>query len=365
MGIVDETWCAQSRAHYLMHDFILHTGNTYKAHRHRRGCRLRQLLQASSSCKRKHFPDVSRSQRHCSLLGSVCASHLLESFKALSSSNFYSFFLFLNSFQVCSNHAFSIVALLLGRVSVFWISLATMLVRYLLPWIFALALSLLRDFDDTVSSGNYLIHLCNYGQPNSEASKLQLLLPQVYDGLQLVIADLQQETASLHGYTTFFKDDASKAIVLQVYQQMAAGTSVAVGRNHNVIRQPTFICANDAPRTDLLYQTCLRYPETAVLVLTNTEALALCPFFWAIQREAILPNCPLVIANTLAPNDDRLVANQEAVLVHNLVHFYHEVSETSVLRITDVSELNVSESLLNPWNYAFYYAGRHSISSIV
>ena len=272
---------------------------------------------------------------------------------------------FLLPFQFCSSHAFSTFALLLGQVSVFWISIATMLARYLLPWILALALSALHDFHDTVSSGNYLIHLCNDGQPDSKASKLQDLLPQVYDGLQLVITDLQQGTTSLHGYSTFFKDDSSKAIVLQVYQQMAAGASVAVGRNQNVIRQPTFVCANDAPSTDLLYSYCLRSPDLAILVLEKTEVLVLCPYFWTIQSKAILPDCPLVVANTLAPNDDRLLANQEALLVSNLVHLYHEVGEGLVYTITDVSDLNVSESLLNPANYAFYYAGGLPISSIV
>ena len=240
-----------------------------------------------------------------------------------------------------------------------------MLARYLSPWILALAMSLASNSDDTVSSGNYLIHLCNSEKPDSEAFELQALLPQVYAGLQLVIADLQLGTASLHGYSTFFKDNSSIAVVLQIYQAMAAGSSVALGRNRNVIRQPTFICANDAPSTDLLYKYCVRKPDTATLIWKHSELLLLCPFFWTIKSKAILPDCPLVVANSLAPNDNRLVGNQEALLVGNLVHLYHDILDELVTTITDVSELNVSESLLNPSNYAFYYAGEHLMLPIL
>ena len=64
-------------------------------------------------------------------------------------------------------------------------------------WAFALALMQPVIAEDTVSSGNYLIHLCNSGQLASQASELQDLLPQVYNGLQKVMADLQLGSASM------------------------------------------------------------------------------------------------------------------------------------------------------------------------
>ena len=229
-----------------------------------------------------------------------------------------------------------------------------------LLWIFALAVLQRVRAEDTVSSGNYLITRCNSGLPDSEASKLQNLLPQVYDGLQRVIADLQLGTVSKHGYGVFFKDDSSKAEVLQVYQKIAAGASVLVGRpNTDTIysRHPTFICANNNPETDLLYQICIKSPQAPLMTWLYTELIPLCPVFWVIKETARLSDCPLVVANTLTPNDDRLLQNQEALLIGSLVHFYHEHSPDMISLIGDALELSAPSSLKNPPNYALYYAG--------
>ena len=234
----------------------------------------------------------------------------------------------------------------------------------LMLWIFVMALLQPANTEDTVSSGNYLIHLCNAGQPGSEASKMQNLLPQVYNGLQKVIADLQLGTASTHGYSAFFKNDSSKAEVMLVYQKMAAGTSVRLrpGRDSDPIslRRPTFVCANDLPETHLLYQYCMRAPNTPLMSWMQTELIPLCPLFWTIKRQARLSDCPLVVANTLTPNDDRLLHNQAALLVGSLVHLYHNYynSDSMLVAVTDASELSASESLLNAPSYALYYAGK-------
>ena len=230
-------------------------------------------------------------------------------------------------------------------------------------WICALALLQPVHAEDTVSSGNYLIHRCNSGRPGSEASKVQSLLPQVYNGIQKVIADLQLGTASTHGYSAFFKDDSSKAEVSQVFQKMAAGANVIlhyVGNNDRVyLRRPTFICANDVPETDLIYQYCMRLPGPTLMNWIDTELIALCPLFWEVKQQARSSDCPLVVANNLAPNDDRLLKNQEALLVVSLVHFYHK-QQSMVMAVADAVELNNSESMSNAPNYALYYAGKRS-----
>ena len=234
--------------------------------------------------------------------------------------------------------------------------------RFLSLWVLALALLQPVSAEDTVSSGSYLIHRCNSGQPNSEASRLQELLPRVWLGLHKVIADVQLGTASNHGYSAFFKNDSSKAEVLRVYSHMAAGASVALGPLGVRIRSPTFVCASKDPEPDLVYQYCLSRPGTALMSWAASELMPICPFFWEIKRKALLPDCPLVIANILAPNDMRLLDNQEALLVGNLVHLYHRVRPDLIATITDASNLNASESLLNPPNYALYYAGGYLCS---
>ena len=232
---------------------------------------------------------------------------------------------------------------------------AVMILKSVSVWVFVLVLLRPISAEDTVSSGNYLIHLCNSGELGSEASYLQSLLPQVYDGLQKVILDLQR-TASEHGYSAFFKDDSNKAEVLQVYQKMAAGANVYVGRlDHVSERRPTFACANDVPKTHLPYQYCK--PRTPLMTWVHTEIIFLCPLFWMMAQKTLPSDCPLVVANTLTPNDDRLLQNQEALLVGSLVHLYHDFDSNIIVTITDASELSASQSLINAPNYALYYAG--------
>ena len=232
---------------------------------------------------------------------------------------------------------------------------------FLSQWIFALTLLQPVIALDTVSSGNYLIHLCDSDLPNSYASKLQDLLPQVFNGLQKVIADLQLGTASLHGYSAFFKNDSSKAEVLQVYERMAAGANVALG---NVIRRPTLLCAGNVRETDLLYQYCIE-GDSALLKWPNTELMPVCPIFWNNPRKANSSDCPLVSVNRLAPSDHQLFENQEALLVGNLVHFYHNVYSNYTTNVADVSELSAADSLMNPTIYALYYAGGYFVFPVL
>ena len=223
-----------------------------------------------------------------------------------------------------------------------------MIFKSLSLWTFALVFLQPISAEDTVSSGNYLIHLCNSGQPGSEASQLQSLLPQVWDGLQKVILDLQG-TASEYGYSAFFKNDSNKAEVLQVYQNMAAGANVYVGHlNHVSERRPTFACANDVPETNLAYQQCK--PMTPLMSWVHTEFIFLCPLFWMMPQQTLPSDCPLVVANTLTPNDDRLLQNQEALLVGSLVHLYHDFDPHIIVTITDASDLSASRSLVNAPN---------------
>ena len=238
---------------------------------------------------------------------------------------------------------------------------------FLGPWIvWAFALAFLQPVhaEDTVDSGNYLIHRCNAGQPGSQASKLQNILPQVYDGILKVITDLQQETPKTHGYGTFFKDDSSKAEISQVFQRMAAGANVILQRPGNnggiYFRRPTFICANDVPETNLIYNYCMRSNKAPLVNWLHTELIALCPIFWMVKQQASSSDCPLVVANSLVPNDERLLQNQEALLVGSLMHLYHQQNVQMVTAIADASELNVSESKLNAPSYGLYYAGKRS-----
>lgn len=224
---------------------------------------------------------------------------------------------------------------------------------------------------DTVSSGNYLIHLCDSGEPNSNASYLQNLLPQIYVNLQAVIADARLGTASKRGYGAFFKTNDNIQEVVRVYEEMAAGTNVIVrsipGRQLPglVAARPTFVCVNDIPETRGIYRQCIKdHPNTPLVVWEGSELIALCPLFWDQKRVPLArTDCPRLKGNTLSPNNMQLSGNQEAMIVYELTYLYGNVTKWPkvVMNMQDAVNLDATASLANPSNYALYYAGQYHL----
>lgn len=224
---------------------------------------------------------------------------------------------------------------------------------------------------DTVSSGNFLIHLCDSGKPNSNAIHLQELLPQINANLQPVIADAHLGTASKRGYGAFFKTNDSTHEVIRVYEQMAAGTDVLIrsipGRRLPglLAARPTFVCINDIPGTGANHQQCVKeHSSTPLVGWEDSELIALCPLFWDQKKVPLARNdCPRLKGNTLTPNNMQLSTNQEAMIVYGLTHLYVNVTKwpNMPMNVQDAVDLDETDSLTNPNNYALYYAGQCSI----
>lgn len=219
--------------------------------------------------------------------------------------------------------------------------------------------------EDMVNSGNYLIYLCNASQPDSDASSLQALLPRVYDGLQAVIADAELGTSSRHGYASFFKTNDSIAEVLKVYQDIAAGrdssAGINPGRTELSSTQPMFMCINDVPETEPIYQVCTTEDQSGFPIsrIGQSDMIAICPRFWDI-REMPVPrlDCPRVGGSKLYRNNMDLSINQQAMIVYVLVAlFRNNTVWPPVMKIQDAVDLNASASLANANSHALYYAG--------
>jgi len=221
---------------------------------------------------------------------------------------------------------------------------------------------------DTISSGNYLIHLCNSGEPDSHASYLQQLLPQIYTHLQAVIADSHLGTASQHGYGPLFKTNDSIEEVVGVYQHMAAGTDIMIPaipsrRTPGLLTaRPTLVCVNDSPSLAALYHLCVYdHPDEPMLHWEDSNLIALCPNFWA-HKEMTVPrsDCPRLRGGSLSPNNMALALNQQAMIVHELARMYQNTTNwpDEVMNIQDAVNLNATASLRNANNYASYYAGQ-------
>ena len=224
--------------------------------------------------------------------------------------------------------------------------------------------------DDTVSSGNYMIHLCNSGEPNSNASYLQDLLPQIYSNVQAVIADARLGIASKRGYGAFFKTDENIEEVIRVYQHIAAGSDVMIKSVPGsklpglLVARPTLVCINDVPETASIYHNCTYdYPDTPLVHWEGSDLIALCPKFWSEkQKPTARIDCPRLRGSALSPNSMALSVNQEAMIVHQLVHMYQNVTRypDEKMNIQDAVDLSAAASLANANNYAFYYAGQYN-----
>ncbi|KAL6719816.1 hypothetical protein ACLMJK_001737 [Lecanora helva] len=222
------------------------------------------------------------------------------------------------------------------------------------------------DMGDIASSGNYLIHLCNANQANSHASYLQQILDQIYTNVQAVIADAHLGTASKRGFGAFFKTDENIDEVIRVFEHIAAGTDIMIesipgrGLPSHLPAKPTLVCINDIPETASVYHNCVvDFPGTPLVHWEESDLIALCPDFWKEEKVAVArTDCPKLRGSNLSPNTDKLSRNQEAMIVHELVHIYQNVTQypDEVMNIQDAINLNATSSFSNANNYALYYA---------
>jgi len=242
---------------------------------------------------------------------------------------------------------------------------------HLLLTLIVLQLRLGQSLDHT-SSGNYQIRNCNAGRPNSQAAELLNLLPQIYDNLVAVIEDAKKGTASDHGYEAFFHNNNNVPYVQSIFTKIAKGVPVPLqnteGRATNPLMNlgwPTIVCIQPGdPETLGLKSGCDEHSN--VPAGTQDNYVVLCPLFWESDKEAESFDCPRVRRNTLTPNDDDLVRNQQAVLVHELVHVYGVVNHLrwqdgnfEKYKLRDAADLDEEQALRNAPNFAYYYSGQY------
>ena len=246
---------------------------------------------------------------------------------------------------------------------------------YLLQLIFALVtLPFLQlgyaQLLDHTSSGHYQIRNCNAGRTGSKASALQALLPRIYNTLQTVIADAALGHSSIHGFESFFHGDENIPYVQSIFKKIAAGDPVPLSTQGRVtnpllnLGYPTIVCLQPGYQdTAGLYAGCNDNPGVSAAI--QDHYVVLCPLFWEQESRAESFNCPRVRRNTLTPNDNDLIRNQEADLVHELAHIYGVDPGTrwqdgiyETYRVRDATNLDEESALKNAPNFAYYYAGK-------
>jgi len=135
----------------------------------------------------------------------------------------------------------------------------------------------------------------------------------------------------MHGYSAFFKTTENIQNITAIYQNMAAGSLVSKihespGRNINPLNLawPSLVCIQEGdPATAEYYAAGTTGPLGGRLIAgIAAQYVMLCPNFWVLPEEPEISRCPRVRRNTLTPNDDALVLNQQTQLVHELTHLY-------------------------------------------
>ncbi|KAL9011590.1 MAG: hypothetical protein Q9173_003578 [Seirophora scorigena] len=218
-----------------------------------------------------------------------------------------------------------------------------------------------RDIDTSIT-GNYLIRNC---QRINHSTQLQQLIQQMLQALRLVLADLEQGTASRHGFHTFFRSNANIPVTRQVFRAMAAGRNVTAGK------QPVIECASPAFYTPQQLQVFNQFchppgqvpPGAAALPLQGT--VVLCPVFWELPVDVPSErHCAVVTGRRgrrqFVDDGHELRDSQLATLVHELVHVYNPLDGASkraeVYDIRELSRLDKDLSVANAENWAVYAA---------
>ncbi|KAL8655826.1 MAG: hypothetical protein Q9226_002890 [Calogaya cf. arnoldii] len=212
-----------------------------------------------------------------------------------------------------------------------------------------------------VPSTSYSIRYCGSG-PNSRANDLQALLRSFQRKLQLVVADARKGTNSA-AFRAFFKHSSNAAYVQDVFEHMAKGQPAVIpgkGPGGKIrLQNPIIICLNGTmPGYDALRKQC--GPTSIATTRRNRALVVLCGPFWDLDAEASRIDCPIVRRNVVVHhNDDRILHNRFAALVHEIAHPYtaswtSEEMETKGLM--DCVRLGAAESRKNARTYAFYAA---------
>ena len=218
---------------------------------------------------------------------------------------------------------------------------------------------------DGMTSGNYLIINCDArGGPNSRASQLQDILPTIHRNLIRVMSEVEQAgTASTYGFSALFKTFKNTKSVTKVYTKIAKGVSVRFKASRNGARKPPeppqIYCMrpDDDPDNAAGYQHCLSRPRMPAFWESGTAAIALCPAFWTLPRDPGMQLCPAMKNGVVPTNFVQLQFNQQATVIHEMAHMYlGERSAVEQISLKDAVDLSWRRVLLNPSNYAYFFA---------
>ena len=222
---------------------------------------------------------------------------------------------------------------------------------------------------DTSTQHSYLTANCDARILGpTEAAMLEEMLAQVQANLRIVINQAKTGVASKYGFQALFKSQSNRGQVASIFNNIMTAAHANNDPDQAPIT-PLIICV--APETNdqrvdgmsALYQRCEDDPELRAVQPVNSNIVIFCPSFWQLPGVPPQGTCPKKDAKTnlMVPNKMWLQMNRQATFVHEMVHLYlgHRdgLAKNETYNIGDAVALGEQESMKNPSNYAFFYAG--------
>ncbi len=222
---------------------------------------------------------------------------------------------------------------------------------------------------DTSHQHSFLTAYCDARILGSiESTALEEMLAQVQANLRIVINQAKKGIGSKYGFQALFKSQSNKGQVASIFDKIM---TVAVANNDpdQAPIQPLIICAaaeaNDmvVEGMHFLYERCQSDPNRRAAQPPNSNIVVLCPSFWEMPGVPPQGSCPEKDAKTgvMMPNEAWLQLNRQATFVHEMIHMYlgrgYGLAKNETYKVGDAVALEEEESMRNPSNYAFFYAG--------
>ena len=220
-----------------------------------------------------------------------------------------------------------------------------------------------------VRFNNYNLVFC--GDPRnatSYASTLMHLLTVMKPQLERLAADAQLGTHSSR-YTAFFKSNRNVHKLINQLRNLIDVNPVIVDASRaktagSWTPEPKLICITETnPHTAAWMDECRKRPNEPAFLWLGTEAVAICPMFWALP---LFPtHCPLLEGGTFGREDNYVLLNDMyAFMVVQLVRMYDRGIRESEMNhgiagtMLKAMELDMRQSLLSATNYGFYAGGK-------
>ena len=213
----------------------------------------------------------------------------------------------------------------------------------------------------------YLTYNCDARSLGSvDAAAFDELLAQVQAILRIVINQAKKGTASRYGFQALFKSNRNRQKVAALFAKIM-NAAVADNDPKQAPITPLVICVKPETKgsgidgMQRLQNSCEKNPGRLAWQPRASNIVLLCESFWQLPDVLPAGRCPRNAQGVITPNESWLQLNRQSIFVHEMAHMYlghNDTLQNETYKLADAVALSEEDSLKNPSNYAFFYAGK-------